>query len=98
MENLSTNKTADKKAYMREYMRNRYNKNKEDCRAYKNSVKCKAVNNLPAEELKEYGKYLADIHKLRKIKEKLPHEILIQIILEQDPPTPQVPPSSPVYN
>ena len=90
MENLSTttaNKTADKKAYMREYMRNRYNKNKEDCRAYKNSVKCKAVNNLPAEELKEYGKYLADIHKLRKIKEKLPHEIFIQIIQEPQPPT-----------
>lgn len=88
METLSTttaNKTADKKAYMREYMRTRYNKNKEDCRAYKNSVKCKAVNNLPAEELKEYGKYLADIHKLRKIKEKLPLDLFLKI--SQEPET-----------
>jgi hypothetical protein len=55
-------KTTDKKVYMREYMRKRYNDNKESCRAYKNSVVCRITNNLPAEELKEYGKYLADIH------------------------------------
>jgi hypothetical protein len=83
---VKQNKTADKKAYMREYMRNRYNEKKDECRAYKNSVKCKIVNNLPAEELKEYGKYLVDIHKLRKIKEKLP-TALIQKILEETPAT-----------
>jgi hypothetical protein len=78
------NKTADKKAYMREYMRKRYNENKEECRAYKNSVKCKQVNNLSAEELKEYGRYLADIHKLRKIKERLPIDILRKILSESE--------------
>jgi hypothetical protein len=72
-------KTTDKKVYMREYMRKRYNDNKESCRAYKNSVVCRITNNLPAEELKEYGKYLADIHRLRKIKEKLPADLFDKI-------------------
>jgi len=80
------NKTADKKVYMREYMRKRYAEKTDECRAYKNSVKCKLVNNLPAEELKEYGKYLVEIHRLRKIKEKLP-TALIQKILEEQPAT-----------
>jgi hypothetical protein len=73
------NLTADKKAYMREYMKKRYNENKEECRAYKNSVKCRITHNLPAEELKEYGMYLADIHRLRKIKEKLPPDLFEKV-------------------
>lgn len=77
------NKTADKTTYMREYMRKRYADKPEECRAYKNSVKCKQVNNLPPEELKEYGKYLVDIHRLRKIKEKLPLALLQKILDEQ---------------
>ena len=80
------NKTADKKTYMREYMRKRYAEKTDDCRAYKNSVKCKQVHNLPPEELREYGKYLADIHRLRKIKEKLPLALL-QKILDEQPAT-----------
>jgi hypothetical protein len=76
-------KTAEKRAYMRAYMRKRYNENKEECRAYKNSVKCKQVNNLSPEDLKEYGRYLADIHKLRKIKERLPEDILRKIVAEE---------------
>ena len=72
-------KTADKRAYMREYMRKRYAEKTEECRAYKNSVKCKITHNLPAEELKEYGMYLADIHRLRKIKEKLPTDLFEKI-------------------
>lgn len=72
-------KTADKKAYMREYMRKRYAEKTEECRAYKNSVKCKITHNLPPEELKEYGMYLADIHRLRKIKEKLPNDLFIKV-------------------
>ena len=83
-ENNCTLKTADKRAYMREYMRKRYNENKEECRAYKNSVKCKKTNNLPAEELKEYGMYLADIHRLRKIKEKLPTDLFKKVINENN--------------
>ena len=81
------NKTADKKTYIREYMRKRYAEKTAECRDYKNSVKCKQVNNLPPEELKEYGRYLADIHRLRKIKEKLPLDLLQKILEEQTPNT-----------
>jgi len=77
------NKTADKKAYMREYMRKRYAEKKDECRAYKNSVKCKNVNNLPAEDLREYGKYLVEIHRLRRIKAKLPTELIQKILQEE---------------
>jgi hypothetical protein len=83
-ETKSAMKTSDKKLYMREYMRKRYNENKEESRAYKNSVKCKITNNLPAEELKEYGMYLADIHRLRKIKDKLPTFLFEKIINENN--------------
>lgn len=82
-------KTADKRTYIREYMRKRYAEKPEECRAYKNSVKCKQVNNLPPEELKEYGKFLADIHRLRQIKANLP-SALLQKILNEQPPTPNV--------
>jgi len=82
---LHQNKVADKKAYMREYMRKRYRENKEECRAYKNSVKCRLRNNLPAEQLKTHGKFLNDIYKLRKLKEKLPSEVFLQIVHESIP-------------
>lgn len=80
-------KTADRKEYMREYMRKRYNENKEECRAYKNSVKYRKSHNLPAEELKEYGMYLVDIDRLRKIKEKLPADLFEKICAECDTET-----------
>ena len=83
-ETQPTLKTADKKVHMREYMRKRYNENKEECRANKNSVKYKNTYNLPAEELKEYGMYLADIHRLRKIKEKLPIDLFEKVIQENN--------------
>ena len=80
-ENLK--KIEDKRIYMREYMRKRYNEKKEECRAYKNSVKSTILHKLPAEDLKEYGMFLADIHKLRKIKAKLPVELFEKIINEE---------------
>ena len=83
MDTQTALKTADKKAYMREYMRKRYNEKKEECRAYKNSVKCKLSHNLPAEELKEYGRFLADIYRLRKIKKMLPTELFEKIVNEK---------------
>lgn len=79
VQNKPVLKTADKKAYMREYMRKRYNESKEECRAYKNSVKRKIAHNLPAEELKVYGKYLADIHRLRKIKQN-PQNLIFLVV------------------
>ena len=76
---MKTNKTADRKTYMREYMKKRYAEKPEECRNYKRSVQCKISHNLPPEELKEYGEYLADIYKLRQIKERLPADLFVKI-------------------
>jgi hypothetical protein len=61
-----------RRTYMREYMKKKYHEDLEKSRGYKNSLKYKTRFTLPAEDLKEYGVYLADIYKLRKLKEKLP--------------------------
>jgi hypothetical protein len=87
MDNTTVSSTAlkkqtDRTEYMRVYMRKRYQENKEDARAYKKSVVCKSKNNIPPEELKKYGKYLADVCKLRKIKENLPPDIFEKVLSE----------------
>jgi hypothetical protein len=46
--------------------------NSEKLKGYNNSQKCKNKLNLPPEDLKIYGEYLADIVKLRKIIKKVP--------------------------
>lgn len=79
----SLKKLEEKRSYMREYMKKRYHEKINECRAYKNSVKCKINHNLPAEDLKEYGMYLSDIYKLRKIREKLPSDLFEKIINEE---------------
>ena len=74
MEPLS-NEDNKRKLYMREYMRNRYNADIEKSRAYKNSLKYKSKYDLPTEDLKEYGEYLADIYKIRQLKKKIPQNL-----------------------
>lgn len=74
--------TADKRAYMREYMRKRYKENYEEEKQYKNSMRCKRLNELSSTDFEKYGKYLAQIHKLRKIRAILPPEMLLLALEE----------------
>jgi ribosomal protein S4 len=74
--------TTDKRTYMREYMRKRYNEDIVKARAYKNSLKYKKKYNLSAEDLTTYKEYLADVQKLRKIKAKLPTELFKKCLHE----------------
>lgn len=76
-------KKLEKRTYMREYMARRYQEKKEHCREYAKAIKCRKTNDLPAEELARFGKYLSYVHKLRVIKQKLPPEIF-QEICEED--------------
>jgi len=73
----------DKKAYMREYMRNRYHTNLDVSRAYTKSLKAKKKNDITPEEFKLYGLHLANVLKLRQLKAELPPEIFQQIVAEQ---------------
>jgi len=83
---MTDDKKAERRAYMREYMRNRYNADLTTSRKYKNAMKYKAKFELPKEDFETFGVHLADVVKLRRILDTLPQEI-IAIVLEQQPPT-----------
>ena len=76
-------KTADKKAYMRDYMRTRYNNDLEGSRCYAKALKCKIRFNLSETDFKEYGIHLADIHKLKQLQQKLPPELFAKALLAE---------------
>jgi hypothetical protein len=72
-------KTADKKKYIREYMKKRYENDTNGERAYSRSIKFKNKNNIDDEEFKKYGKYLADVYKLRDIFNRIPNELFYSV-------------------
>lgn len=78
-------KTADKKAYMREYMKKRYDNDKDKSRMYRISLKYKTKYNTPQEEFEEYGIHLANIIRLRKLLEVIPKDILNKVLLCNQP-------------
>lgn len=64
-------KTSDMKAYMREYMRNRYYKNaKQGCNERK-TYYYKKKYNLSNEEVKKYGSHLHLVIKTKKLIEEM---------------------------
>ena len=69
----------DRQTYMREYMRRRYQNNVEESRKYGNSNKWRRKHNVPPDEAKEYGIYLADVLKLKRIMNNLPPDILSKV-------------------
>lgn len=82
-ENNSTKKT-DRKEYMREYMKKRYYEKYEEERGYRNSLHYRNKVDLSPEKLKEYSNCLNQVQKLRKIKEKLPMDIILKILSDPD--------------
>lgn len=79
-------KREERRAYMREYMRNRYNADITNSRKYKNALKYKSKFELPDEDFKTFGVHLADVVKLRRILNALPQE-LVAIVLEAETAT-----------
>jgi len=70
---------TDRQTYMREYMKRRHQNNIDEARKYGNSNKWRRKNNVPPEEAKLYGIYLADVLKLKKIMNNLPPDILNKV-------------------
>ena len=68
-----------RRKYMREYMKTRYNLDKEKSRNIKNSIRIIKINDISDEEKNKYGEYLADIIKLKKIVSKIPKEFVEEI-------------------
>ena len=70
-----------RREYMATYMRKRYTENLERERAYKRTLTLKKKNIKIAEtDEAEFGVYLADILKLRKIIQTIPQELLNKVI------------------
>ena len=67
---------------MREYKRAKYNDDKQKARAYSNSIVAK--RSLPPEQAAEmwrkFGHHLADVMKLQKLMERIPHDLLMEIV------------------
>jgi len=60
--------------YMREYMRTKYQENKEGFRKQKRTQRLRRGEDIPEEDLKKYGNHTADIIKVRRILESIPAE------------------------
>lgn len=71
-----------KKAYAREYMRNRYAEKHTEVRNYNNSVRYKLRHNLSDEDFKKYGSYLHLVDKVKKAKAELPADLWEQLMSE----------------
>jgi len=72
---------GQRREYMANYMRKRYTDNLQRERAYKRTLTLKKKNTLIDEtDEKEFGVYLADILKLRKIIQTIPQDLLAKVI------------------
>jgi len=67
--------------YMREYMRNKYQENKEKFRKQKRTERLRRKEEVQEEDLKRYGNHTADIIKVRRILETIPAEFHPQIFV-----------------
>ena len=75
---------TNRREYMREYQRQRYNANLEKARAYQQSLKLKKKLNIKDELWEKYNYHLSDIMKLIKIIEHVPPELILEVL--QNPP------------
>jgi hypothetical protein len=86
--NISTKtepkRVRDRKEYMREYMKKRYYEKYEEERGYRNSQHFKNVVDLSPDKMEEYKTCLNQVQKLKKIKEKLPMDIILKILSDPD--------------
>jgi len=73
----------NRREYMREYKRAKYNDDKQKARAYSNSIVAK--RSLPPEQAAEmwrkFGHHLADVMKLQKLMERIPHDLLMELVV-----------------
>ena len=60
--------------YMREYMRTKYQEDKESFRRQKRTQRLRRSEVVPEEVLKKYGNHTADILKVLRILESIPAE------------------------
>jgi hypothetical protein len=72
---------TNRRDYMRDYQRQRYNADLEKARSYQQSLKLKKRLNISDAMWDKYKHHLADIIKLTKIMEHLPAELIQEVLL-----------------
>lgn len=82
VEATNTDPVEKRRAYNREYMRNRYAEKHTEVRNYNNSVRYKNRHHLSDEDFKKYGSYLHFVDKVKKAKETMPPELWEALLSE----------------
>jgi len=72
------------KEYMKEYMKKRYNNDKEKINKYQRSLRLKAKKNISNEMWEKYKDHLVDVVKLQDVLNSLPIDIINEILLEHN--------------
>lgn len=72
------------KEYMKEYMKKRYNNDKENAKKYQKALRWKSTKNISNEMWDKYKLHLVEVIKLKEILGSLPTEIINEILLEHN--------------
>ena len=70
------------KEYMKEYMKKRYNNDKEKICKYQKALRWKTNKNISNEMWDKYKQHLVEVIKLQEILNELPADIISEIMLQ----------------
>ena len=70
----------DRTDYMRNYMRDRYNTKKEQCRAEQNTRRLLNKTKVSEYEVQRFGIHLADVVKLKKLITIIPPDMIEEVM------------------
>lgn len=72
------------KEYMKQYMKQRYNNDREKVNKYQKALRWKATKNIPNEMWDKYKHNLVEVIKLQEILNILPIDIINEILIEHN--------------
>jgi predicted house-cleaning noncanonical NTP pyrophosphatase (MazG superfamily) len=81
---ISTVAGKSRKEYMREYQRKRYLQDPDKNKQYRNSLRVRLRDDISSELWDKYKHHLADVLKLKELVNKLPEELINEIIMKKE--------------
>ena len=73
---------TNNKEYMKEYMKKRYNNDKEKICKYNKALRWKTNKNISNEMWSKYKQHLVEVIKLQEILNQLPTDIITEVMLQ----------------
>lgn len=74
--------TTNDKEYMREYMKKRYNDDKDKAKKYQKALRWKSNKNISNEMWNKYKHNLVEVIKLQELLQLLPIDVVNEIVLQ----------------